>query len=84
MRAYTITSKAGRFVAGQRNRGVGTTIMLSERQAKFELEAGAIIDPSAPVTKNVKKAGKKRPDPEPVEPAQASDETSAADGTGDE
>lgn len=43
MKAYLITSKAGRMVAGQTNNGVGTTIFLTDRQAEFELAQGTIL-----------------------------------------
>lgn len=43
MKDYTITSKAGRRVAGQRNTGVGTTLRLPEDQAAA-LDAGELAE----------------------------------------
>ena len=49
MPKYTITSKAGRNVAGQRNGGVGTELDLTEEQAAAALERGELHLPgSAP------------------------------------
>lgn len=43
MQDYIITEKAGRIVAGHRNTGVGTTLSLTESQAKHELRLGTLI-----------------------------------------
>lgn len=43
MREYRITTKAGRWVAGQTNNGAGTSIWLTERQATYELAQGTIV-----------------------------------------
>jgi hypothetical protein len=42
MNRYAITEKAGRFVAGQTNTGVGTVLTLTEKQAEHELRLGAL------------------------------------------
>ncbi|MGN7870545.1 hypothetical protein [Paracoccus sp. 22332] len=43
MKTYVITDKAGRFVAGQRNPGVGTTLRLTEKAAEAGLREGALV-----------------------------------------
>ena len=42
MPRYAITEKAGPFVAAHRNTGVGTVLLLSERQAEHELRLGTL------------------------------------------
>ena len=42
MPRYAITEKAGRFVAGQNNTGVGTVLTLTEKQAEHELRLGTL------------------------------------------
>jgi hypothetical protein len=42
MNRYVITEKAGRFVAGQTNTGVGTVLTLTEKQAEHELRLGTL------------------------------------------
>jgi len=42
MNRYAITEKAGRFVAGQTNTGVGTVLMLTDKQAEHELRLGTL------------------------------------------
>lgn len=42
MPRYAITSKAGRFVAGHNNTGVGSPLILSEKAAAYELSLGTI------------------------------------------
>ena len=42
MNRYAITEKAGRFVAGQTNTGVGTVLTLTEKQAEHELRLGTL------------------------------------------
>lgn len=44
MPRYAITEKAGPFVAAHRNTGVGTILLLSERQAEHELRLGTLIE----------------------------------------
>jgi hypothetical protein len=43
MPRYVITEKAGRFVAGQRNSGVGPELILTEQQAKAGVREGTLI-----------------------------------------
>ena len=43
MPRYAITERAGPFVAGIRNAGVGTVLELSERQAEHELRLGSLV-----------------------------------------
>lgn len=43
MPRYAITERAGPFVAGIRNTGVGTVIELTERQAEHELRLGSLV-----------------------------------------
>jgi hypothetical protein len=53
MPRYAITERAGPFVAGYRNTGVGTVLELTERQAEHELRLGtltaldAVVAPAA-------------------------------------
>lgn len=42
MPRYAITEKAGRFVAGTNNTGVGTVLNLTEKQAEHEVRLGAL------------------------------------------
>lgn len=42
MNRYAITEKAGRFVAGQTNTGVGTVLTLTAKQAEHELRLGTL------------------------------------------
>jgi hypothetical protein len=43
MPRYAITERAGPFVAGHRNTGVGTILDLTERQAEHELRLGTLV-----------------------------------------
>ena len=43
MPRYAITERAGPFVAGTRNTGVGTVLDLTERQAEHELRLGTLV-----------------------------------------
>jgi hypothetical protein len=43
MPRYAITERAGPFVAGHRNTGVGTVLELTERQAEHELRLGTLV-----------------------------------------
>jgi hypothetical protein len=43
MPRYAITERAGPFVAGHRNTGVGTVLDLTERQADHELRLGTLV-----------------------------------------
>ena len=40
---YAITERAGPFIAGIRNTGVGTVLDLTERQAEHELRLGTLV-----------------------------------------
>ena len=42
MPRYAITERAGRFVAGHTNTGVGTVLTLSEKQAEHEVRLGTL------------------------------------------
>ena len=42
MPAYSVTDKAGAYVAGQRNPGVGAVLYLTEDQAAYELLLGTL------------------------------------------
>jgi len=42
MPRYAITEKAGRFVAGQTNIGVGTVLTLTEKQAEHDVRLGSL------------------------------------------
>jgi len=52
MPLYIITERAGRFVAGHSNTGVGTTLELTERAAQHEVRLGTLIpfDVATPMT----------------------------------
>ncbi len=41
---YTVTDKAGRYVAGTRNTGVGTTLSLTDKQAEAALRDGTLVE----------------------------------------
>lgn len=43
MKEYVITEKAGRFVAGQRNPGVGISLHLTDKAAEAGLREGALV-----------------------------------------
>ena len=42
MPRYAITEKAGRFVAGTNNTGVGTVLNLTEKQAEHDVRLGVL------------------------------------------
>jgi len=76
MPRYAITEKAGPFVAGFRNPGVGTVLELSDRQAAHELRLGTLIDltiPSALSEPQQQEAGNPVPEPSPSDDAAAPD-----------
>lgn len=62
MPRYAITETAGRFVAGQTNTGVGTILILTEKQAEHEVRLGSLraldVKPAAKATKSKKAAAK--------------------------
>lgn len=51
MPRYIITERAGRFVAGHTNTGVGTALELTERAAAHEVRLGTLI-PASGVTRD--------------------------------
>lgn len=63
---FTVTAKAGAFVAGKRSPGEGKPIRLTEDQAFYPLQAGEIERPG----------GRK---PAPARPAKAKADAPAAD-----
>jgi len=70
MPRYAITERAGPFVAGIRNTGVGTVLELTERQAEHELRLGTLVrlpepDESAAVESQVEAPGVAVAIPEP-------------------
>ncbi len=66
MPRYIITERAGRFVAGHTNTGVGTTLDITERAAAHEVRLGTLIPEVATIEPVA-------PAPEPVaaQPAEA-------------
>lgn len=69
---YRITKKAGKWIAGRRNRGVGEVLELSEMEARYELELGTI----EPVGKGGGKKAAAKPVDDPAE--KPADEQAAA------
>lgn len=67
MKRYAITEKAGRFVAGQTNTGVGTVLTLTDKQAAHELRLGTLraLDTAAP-QETPKPAPEERPATKPA------------------
>lgn len=59
MPRYAITEKAGRFVAGQNNTGVGTVLTLTEKQAEHEVRLGTLQPLDVPAAKDEGGKGKK-------------------------
>lgn len=57
---YVVTEKAGHFVAGVRNPGLGKKVTLTPEQAGFALSMGQLTDPDAQPRKE-KKKGKAAP-----------------------
>jgi hypothetical protein len=88
MNRYAITEKAGRFVAGETNIGVGTVLTLTDKQAEHELRLGTLrpLDvaaqpgPSADETppKPAPKASKSKK-PSRIEPDLGEDHATADD-----
>ncbi len=87
MPRYAITQKAGRFVAGQNNTGVGTVLTLTEKQAEHEIRLGTLQPLDVPVANDeggkAKKAsgGKAKAAPKPD--AKADVKPVAEDGAGE-
>lgn len=48
MPRYAITERAGRFVAGQTNTGVGTVLTLTGKQAEHEVRLGTLVSVDLP------------------------------------
>jgi hypothetical protein len=48
MAKYLITEKAGRFVAGHRNTGIGTVLELLPHAAEYELRLGTLVPADLP------------------------------------
>lgn len=71
MPRYAITEKAGRFVAGTNNTGVGTVLTLTEKQAEHEVRLGTLepLDGPRPEPTEPNEEPKKAPD-EPNVPAE--------------
>jgi hypothetical protein len=44
---FRITEKAGRFVAGRNNTGAGTQLLLSRREAAYEVSLGTLVEVGA-------------------------------------
>ncbi|WP_412506652.1 hypothetical protein [Roseovarius sp. SYSU LYC5161] len=63
MPRYAITEKAGRFVAGQNNTGVGAVLTLTEKQAEHEVRLGTLqlLDGKKAAPTKGKKAAKGTP-----------------------
>ena len=76
MPRYAISERAGPFVAGFRNSGVGTVLELSERQAAHELRLGTLIDLSVPpavAAQLPQETGSQLPEPPPADDVTAPD-----------
>ena len=72
MPRYAITEKAGRFVAARNNTGVGSVLVLTEKQAEHELRLGTLF-----ALDRMPRASSRREDPvelpataEPEQPVQ--------------
>ena len=65
MPRYAITERAGPFVAGIPNTGVGTVLDLTERQAEHELRLGTLVRLPEP---DKSTAAEPRVNPAPVTP----------------
>ena len=44
---FRITEKAGRFVAGRNNTGAGTKLLLSRKEAAYEVSLGTLVEVGA-------------------------------------
>ena len=56
MKRYAITERAGRFVAGYNNTGVGTVLTLTDKQAEHEVRLGTLRPLDVPAAKKAKNA----------------------------
>ena len=59
MPRYAITEKAGRFVAGQTNTGVGTVLTLTTKQAEHEVRLGTLRHLGRPVSEPARRSDQK-------------------------
>jgi len=93
MPRYAITEKAGRFVAGNNNTGVGTVLTMTEKQAEHELRLGTLVPVDLPVAApaaqeaedapkaSTQRRGKKAaPEPAPAPAEAAADAPADAEG----
>ncbi len=51
---FRITEKAGRFVAGRNNTGAGTPLLLSRREAAYEVSLGTLVEVGAKAEENAR------------------------------
>lgn len=84
MPKYQITEKAGRYVAGMRNTGVGTDIVLTEKQAEAALREGSIVaaltkEEAAEVDKKLREEAEKEADAEKAKAAKEAEAKAKAD-----
>jgi hypothetical protein len=61
MPRYAITERAGRFVAGHTNTGVGTVLTLTEKQAEHEVRLGTLVRVDLPKPETVAQVAKEAP-----------------------
>jgi hypothetical protein len=66
MARYLITEKAGRFVAGHRNTGVGTVLDLLPLAAEYELRLGTLVPADLPPLQVEALETETAPGPEPA------------------
>lgn len=71
LKKYRITEKAGRFVAGYRNNGVGTVLELSPKAAAHEVRLGTLIDVEAKAKSDAKTREKAKAEEEATRKAEA-------------
>lgn len=71
VKAFRITEKAGRFVAGHRNTGVGTILNLSPKAAAHEIRLGTLIDVEAKAKADAKAREKAKAEAEAKAKAEA-------------
>jgi hypothetical protein len=66
MARYLITEKAGRFVAGHRNTGVGTVLDLLPLAAEYEVRLGTLVPADLPPLQVETMETEPAPGPEPA------------------
>ena len=71
LKKYRITEKAGRFVAGHRNNGVGSILQLTPKAAAHELRLGTLIDVEAKAKADAKVREKAKAEDEAKRKAEA-------------